>query len=103
MSFTFFLFNCLWRLCTLCFDIKCVEAHAAGHKEAVFHVAAKAEIRARFGKVNFAYEVTFWSKNLYTVVFGFAPARAGPEVAVFVAANTICETGFHVDKDAAVG
>ena len=89
----------LWILSTLGFDVEGVEAHAAGHEEAVFHWAAEAEIGTGFGEVDFANEVALGCKNVNAVVFGVAPAGAGPEVAVFVTPDAVGKAGFHVDKE----
>ncbi len=84
------------------FDVEGVEALATGHEEAVFHATTKTKVGTGFGEVDFADEVAFGCKNLNAVVFGVSPARAGPEVAIFVTSDAVGKAGFHVDKEVVI-
>ena len=52
--------------------------------------------------MDFADEVSIGGKDFDAVVFGIAPARAGPEVAVGVTTNAVGKPGGHLGKDASV-
>ena len=66
--------NSLRHLCADSFGVEGVETHAAGHKKAVFLFAAKAEVRAWLGQVDFADEVAVGGEDFYAIVLGGAPA-----------------------------
>ena len=102
MDFSFSFCSILRPLRAFGLDIHGVQTHAAGHEEAVFLLSAKAEVGTHFGQVNFANEVAVGRENFDAVIFGIAPARAAPQVAVHVAANAIGESGRHVGEDATV-
>ena len=75
---------------------------ADGHEETVLLHAAKTDIGAGSGQVDFPEEIAFGGKTVDAVIALATPAGAGPEIAFRVGANAIGVSGGRCDEDAVV-
>ncbi len=70
-----------------------IQGTACRHEQAVSAGAAEANVAAYLREHDFSDALAFWREDMDPVVSFTYPAGSAPEVAVLIAADSVCEPG----------
>ena len=65
---------------------------AGGHEQPIAMFAAEAQVRTKFRQLDLRNPLTFHVEHVHAIVAITNPASAGPDIAVFVAADAVSKT-----------